>query len=121
KPLLKDVYKYECYTGTADLFVYFYERSVKLLKPQGALSFITSNKWYRTKYGENLRLFMATHTRLRSIIDFGDEAVFTAIAYPTIVIATRREKPLNPPPASDQVRTLNWTQEHPVEEFPAVF
>lgn len=121
KPLLKDVYKYDCYTGTADLFVYFYERSVKLLKPQGALSFITSNKWYRTKYGENLRLFMATHTRLKNIIDFGDEAVFTAIAYPTIVIATRREKPLNPPPATDQVRALNWTQEHPVEEFPTVF
>jgi len=121
KPLLKDVYKYECYTGTADLFVYFYERSVKLLKPNGALSFITSNKWYRTKYGENLRLFMATHTRLKNIIDFGDEAVFTAIAYPTIVIATRREKPLNPPPATDQVRTLNWTQENPVEEFPTVF
>lgn len=121
KPLLKDVYKYECYTGTADLFVYFYERSVKLLKPRGVLSFITSNKWFRTKYGENLRLFMATHTRLKNIIDFGDEAVFTAIAYPTIVIATRRERPLNPPPASDQVRALNWTQEYPVEEFPAVF
>lgn len=121
KPLLKDVYKYECYTGTADLFVYFYERSVKLLKPHGALSFITSNKWYRTKYGENLRLFMVTQTRLKNIIDFGDEAVFTAIAYPTIVIATRREKPLNPPPATDQVRALNWTQEHPVEKFPAVF
>lgn len=121
KPLLKDVYKYECYTGTADLFVYFYERSVKLLKPEGVLSFITSNKWYRAKYGANLRLFMATHTRLKNIIDFGDEGVFTAIAYPTIVIAMRREKPLNPPPATDQVRALNWTQEHPVEEFPAVF
>ena len=121
KPLLKDVYKYQCYTGTADLFVYFYECSVKLLKAHGVLSFITSNKWYRTKYGENLRLFMATHTRLKSIIDFGDAAVFTAIAYPTIVIATRREKPINPPPATDQVRALNWTQEHPVEEFLAVF
>lgn len=121
KPLLKDVYQYECYTGTADLFVYFYERSVKLLKPHGALSFITSNKWYRAKYGEPLRQFMATHTRLKNIIDFGDEAVFTAIAYPTIVIATRREKPQSPAPASDQVRALNWTQTHAVEEFPAVF
>lgn len=121
KPLLKDIYKYECYTGTADLFVYFYERSVKLLKPHGVLSFITSNKWYRAKYGEALRLFMATHTRLKNIIDFGDEAVFTAIAYPTIVIATRREKPINPPPATDRVRVLNWQQAHPVEQFPAVF
>lgn len=121
KPLLKDIYKYECYTGTADLYVYFYERSVKLLKPQGALSFITSNKWYRAKYGEALRVFMATHTHLKSIIDFGDEKVFTAIAYPTIVIATRREKPLNPPPATDMVRALNWTQGYPVETFPSVF
>ena len=37
KPLLKDEYKYECYTGTADLFVYFYERSVKLLAAGNAV------------------------------------------------------------------------------------
>lgn len=120
-PVLKNEYHYECAASRADLYVFFYERSVKLLKPQGVLSLITSNKWYRAKYGENLRLFMASHTRLKSIIDFGDEAVFTAIAYPTILIATRREKPLNPAPASDQVRALNWSQEHPVEQFPAVF
>lgn len=120
-PVLKSEYHYECAASRADLYVFFYERSVKLLKPQGVLSFITSNKWYRAKYGENLRLFMASHTRLESIIDFGDEAVFTALAYPTIVIATRREKPLNPVPASDQVRALNWSQEHPVEQFPVVF
>lgn len=120
-PILKSEYHYECAASRADLYVFFYERSVKLLKPQGVLSFITSNKWYRAKYGENLRLFMASHMRLNSIIDFGDEAVFTAIAYPTIVIATRREQPLNPAPASDQVRALNWSQEHPVEQFPVVF
>lgn len=120
-PLLKNVYQYECSSSRADLYVFFYERSVKLLRPQGALSFITSNKWYRAKYGEGLRQFMATHTRLKNIIDFGDEAVFTAIAYPTIVIATRREKPVYPPPAADVVRALNWEQVHPVETFPAVF
>lgn len=120
-PVLKNEYHYECAASRADLYVFFYERSVKLLKPQGVLSFITSNKWYRAKYGENLRLFMATHMRLKSIIDFGDEAVFTAIAYPTIVIATRREKPLNPAPATDNVMALNWSQEHPVEQFPTIF
>lgn len=120
-PVLKSEYQYECGSSRADLYVFFYERSVKLLKAGGVLSFITSNKWYRAKYGEALRLFMATHTQLNSIIDFGDEAVFTALAYPTIVIATRREKPINPPPAGDNLRALNWMQEHPVETFPAVF
>ena len=120
-PILKNVYQYECSSSRADLYVFFYERSVKLLKPQGVLSFITSNKWYRAKYGEGLRQFMATHTRLKNIVDFGDEAVFTAIAYPTIVIATRREKPIFPPPTTDVVYALNWEQAHPVETFPAVF
>jgi len=120
-PVLKSEYHYECAASRADLYVFFYERSVKLLKPQGVLSFITSNKWYRAKYGENLRLFMATHTRLKNIIDFGDEAVFTAIAYPTIVIATRREKTVQLKEAENIVRALNWTREHPVEQFPAVF
>jgi adenine-specific DNA-methyltransferase len=120
-PVLKNVYQYECASSRADLYVFFYERSVKLLKAHGALSFITSNKWYRAKYGEGLRQFMATHTRLKNVIDFGDEAVFTAIAYPTIVIATRREKPVFPPPATDVVRALNWEQTNPVESFPAVF
>ncbi len=120
---LKDNFKahYECFTGTADLYVYFYERSIKLLKPEGAFAFITSNKWYRAKYGEKLRDWMNRHTQLRKIIDFGDEAVFTALAYPTIVIATRRKMEVKQPAASDQVRVLNWQQTHPVEQFPAVF
>ena len=55
---------YATYNGTADLYVYFYERSFQLLKPGGCLSFITSNKWFRAKYGTDLRQYMATHTTL---------------------------------------------------------
>ncbi len=82
KPQFKKLY--ECASGTADLYVYFYERSMQLLKPQGALSFITSNKWYRAGYGKALRTYLRGHAKLLSIIDFGDEPVFTALAYPTI-------------------------------------
>lgn len=113
--------RYDCFTGTADLYVYFYERSVRLLKPAGVLSFITSNKWYRAKYGEKLRDWLNRHTRLRSIIDFGDEDVFTAIAYPTIVIATRRKAEVKRPVASDTVWALNWSPNQSLENFPAVF
>jgi len=63
---LKDRLKvnYDCYSGTADLYVYFYECAVRLLKPEGSLAFITSNKWYRARYGEKLREWMNRHTRL---------------------------------------------------------
>ena len=94
---------------------------MQLLKPRGALSFITSNKWYRSGYGKALRTYMRSHSKLMSIIDFGDEAVFTALAYPTIVIAQKRDMPLNPPPEADEVLALNWSKEQPVEQFPLVF
>ncbi|PQJ95843.1 Eco57I restriction-modification methylase domain-containing protein [Chromatium okenii] len=120
---LKDAFKknYDCFTGTADLYVYFFERAVTLLKPDGVLSFITSNKWYRAKYGTNLRKWLNQHTRLQQVLDFGDEAVFTAIAYPTIVIATRRPAEVIKPAADEQIRVLNWAQQAPIETFPAVF
>ena len=63
KAALKPHYPHS-YSGTADLYVYFYERSFQLLNPHGCLSFITSNKWFRAKYGADLRQYMATHTRL---------------------------------------------------------
>ncbi|MFM8331399.1 MAG: Eco57I restriction-modification methylase domain-containing protein, partial [Candidatus Methylumidiphilus sp.] len=120
---LKDKFKanYHCFTGTADLYVYFYERAIKLLKPHGVFAFITSNKWYRAKYGEKLREWMKQNTRLRCIIDFGDADVFEAIAYPTIVIATRRPQAVKEPGKDENVLALNWTAEYPVEQFPQVF
>ena len=112
------------YNGMADLYVYFYERSFQLLKPGGCLSFITSNKWFRARYGQSLRQFMATDTQLCQIIDFGDENVFDALAYPTIVIATKREMPVAAESARNEVHVLNWDSsnpEHQVIDLPDVF
>ncbi len=87
KPALKSIY--ECFTGTADLLVYFYERAVKLLTPGGNIAFITSNKFYRAGYGEKLRGFLARELTLHQLIDFGDAPVFEAIAYASILTGVR--------------------------------
>src|SRR5262249_16124524 len=81
---------FECYTGTADLFVYFYERSVKLLREGGAMALITSNKYYRAAYGEKVRGFLTRELTLQQLIDFGDAPVFEAIAYASILTGTRQ-------------------------------
>ena len=123
KPRLKPHYPHS-YSGTADLYVYFYERSFQLLSPGCALSFITSNKWFRAKYGADLRQYMTTHADLRQIIDFGDEDVFDALAYPTIVIATKRSQPVAQSDAKNQVLVLNWdgqNEDHQVSDLPEVF
>lgn len=98
---------YATFAGTADIYVYFYERALRLLKPAGALAFITSNKWYRINYGKGLRDWLSTHARILRIIDFGDAPVFEAIAYPTILVGTRKVAP-SKPGSSETVRALNW-------------
>lgn len=99
---------YKTFVGTADIYVYFYERALRLLKPAGALAFITSNKWYRLPYGKGLREWLATNARILKIVEFDDAPVFEAIAYPTILIATRKSSPSKSGP-NDLIYALNWT------------
>ena len=92
KPLLT-AEGYQCFKGTADLFVYFYERSVKMLREGGVLTYITSNKYHRSGYGEKLRGFLAEELTLHEMLDFGDAPVFDAIAYASILIGTKDTAP----------------------------
>ena len=94
---------YEVGASRADLFVFFYERAVKLLRPGGVLTFISSNKFYRAAYGGKLRAYLAKQLTLREMIDFGDAPVFEAIAYASIMVGMRLF------PASDSsVRAHTW-------------
>lgn len=119
KPVLRHLY--HCYTGTADLYVYFYERGIQLLKPGGAFAFVTSNKWYRTSYGQKLREWLHQQARLHKLIDFGDEAIFTALAYPTIVIASRRPAELQTANKKENVQVLVWQKGFDVTALTDVF
>jgi type I restriction-modification system DNA methylase subunit len=90
KPALKPIYS-EVYTGTSDLYVYFYARALQMLRPGGMLVFISSNKWFRAGYGKKLRQHLAAQTRIHSITDFGDLPVFGATAYPVIFVGQKGE------------------------------
>lgn len=81
KPLFPNVY-----TGTADLYVYFYGRAMQLLATSGVGVFISSNKWLRATYGEKLRQELLDKQKFHLIADFGDLPVFKARAYPCIFI-----------------------------------
>lgn len=63
--------RFSSYHGQADLYVYFYELGVKLLRPGGQMSYIVTNKWFKAAYGEPLRRFFAEETWVESIIDLG--------------------------------------------------
>ncbi|MCX6272754.1 MAG: Eco57I restriction-modification methylase domain-containing protein, partial [Bacteroidetes bacterium] len=75
---------YETFAGTADLYVYFVERGLQLLKNRGKFIFILPNKWMRAGYGKKLRIWI-NQFEMNFIIDFGDLPVFEeATTYPCL-------------------------------------
>lgn len=90
---LKPVFKHAfpaVYHGKADLYCYFYARALQLLHDGGMLVFISSNKWFRSSYGANLRKHTAETCWVQSITDFEDLQIFeNATAYPMIFIAQK--------------------------------
>ncbi len=83
--------KYQTFAGTADLYVYFIEKSLSVLKDDGLYSVIVANKWLRANYGKSLRVFLKGK-RIYKLIDFGDLPVFQgATTYPCILIAANKK------------------------------
>lgn len=90
KPYLQS--QFTCYSGTADLFVYFIELGLVILKTKGDFTFIIPNKWMRAGYGKNIRHYLLNHQILK-IIDFGDLPVFEeATTYPCIIQVNKDDK-----------------------------
>jgi type I restriction-modification system DNA methylase subunit len=85
---------YEIFQSTADLYTYFYELAVKLLVDGGVASYITSSKFGRALYGENLRNLLSKKTAIEKIVDFGTKHVFAAVTN-TWVVQFRNESALS--------------------------
>ncbi|OQY29309.1 MAG: restriction endonuclease subunit R [Candidatus Cloacimonetes bacterium 4572_55] len=83
KPYFEKTYK--VYKGMADLYVYFIEKAISLLRSGGMFAYIVANKWMRAKYGEPLRRWLKQQG-LIEILDFGDLPVFKkATTYPCVM------------------------------------
>lgn len=96
KPYLQSEFK--AYHGMADLYVYFYELGMRMLKPGGLLSFIVTNKWMKAGYGEPLRKFFSDEAWIESVVDFGHAKQIFADAdvFPSIIVARKPTKAPKP-------------------------
>ncbi|RKU21843.1 type I restriction endonuclease subunit M [Candidatus Poribacteria bacterium] len=86
KPVLEQLFP-EVFTGTADLYVYFYKRGAELLRTGGVLSYISSNNFLRVAYGKKLRSFFTNRVKLHRLLDFGNVPVFKAHVDTCILLA----------------------------------
>ena len=89
KPYLQK--HFQAYDGVADLYVYFYELALKILKPGGRLGFIVTNKWMKAGYGAPLRRLYAEKAWVDLVVDFGhSKEIFPdADVFPCILIASK--------------------------------
>lgn len=73
----------------ADLYILFFEKTLKLLNIGGRHCFICSNRWLKNEYGKKLRGWIAQYFRMESIISLekaSDVFQEEVLAYPAITL-----------------------------------
>ena len=83
--------KYKTYVRTGDIYCLFYEQGMNLLKPNGCLCYITSNKWMRAGYGKELRQYFIAKTNPVLLIDFAGIKIFDAATVETNILIAKKE------------------------------
>lgn len=92
KPYLEK--RYEVVSDRADLYCYFFERGLRLLKPGGRLGFISSNTFFKTGSGKPLRDYLLRNATIEGVVDFGDLQIFEGVTtYPAILTMKRGAAP----------------------------
>ena len=76
---------FDTFARTSDIYCLFYEKANQLLKNNGYVCFITSNKWMRAGYGKKLRDYFVTLTQPIQLLDMGPD-VFDATVDTNILL-----------------------------------
>lgn len=106
KPYLTAAYS-EVHHGMADLYVYFFLQGLRLLQYGGRLSYIATNKWMRTGYGEPLRAYLSDHNLVREVVDFGHAPIFPdADVFPSILLLQKDHGSAETEDQSDSVAVV---------------
>jgi hypothetical protein len=92
KPYLQKTYK--CFSSGADIYIYFFEQGLVLLKPGGRLGYITSGTFARTSFAAPFRKWLPQIARFEKVVNFGENQPFqdAEMVYPTISILVKDTK-----------------------------
>ncbi len=101
---------YKLSSGTADLSIYFFEMAFKSLVPNGVMSFITTNKFFSTDYGEKLRTHLVNN-HISKIINFEQVEVFEKVLVSSVIVEAIKEKaPVNNNFTYEKFYKLKYTE-----------
>ncbi|MBE3568205.1 MAG: Eco57I restriction-modification methylase domain-containing protein, partial [Thermogemmatispora sp.] len=112
KPFFQE--HYAVYHGQADLFVYFFEQGLRLLRPGGRLAYISSNSWLRANYATALRHFLRTQMTVEELIDLGNTRIFADAPDLSPAIQIVRKAPPTP---DSQAQVAVFTRSEGIRDF----
>jgi adenine-specific DNA-methyltransferase len=74
--------------GRGDIYIGFFERSLRMLKPDGKVGFICADRWMRNAYGAALRKLVASRYAVEHVWTMHDVDAFEeqVSAYPAITV-----------------------------------
>lgn len=100
---------YETLEKTGDIYCLFYEQGTKLLRENGILAYITSNKWMCADYGTKLKDFFLKNNPLL-LVDLGPD-VFEESAVDTSILVMSKSKNNN------ELKGLKLTTKSELHDF----
>ena len=109
KPWLKE--NYQVVSDRADLYAYFFELGLKILKPNGMLGFISSATFFKNGSSEPLRRYLKENATLKKVIDFGDLQIFEGVATLVAITIFQKAKPVK----DSQIEMLILKDELPAD------
>ena len=88
----EELQKYKTYSAFADLYCYFYERSLDIISDDGQVVFITSNSFIKADYGELLREMIGQNHSVQKIVNIEGSQVFEAAIVNVSVVQIFKDK-----------------------------
>ncbi len=99
--------RYAAFDGVADLYVYFMEKGIRLLRTGGIYSIIVSSSFLRTRFAASLRGWLKGNASIERIVDFGGLPVFANAKDVYVCIPTLRKSVSSGTAAVCRVPELN--------------
>ena len=95
----------------SDLYVYFIERELDVLRKGGRFGMIVSNKFLRANYGKNIRSHVAKVANIERIVDLAGLRVFGKPTVRTILLIAEKDAAktatrYSPPPSKEQLEEV---------------
>ncbi len=75
---------------SGDIYCLFYELGINILKPNGLISYITSNQWLQAQYGKTLRDYFVTHSNPVELINFSGVKIFKDATVDSSIFISRK-------------------------------